>query len=175
MIRNFYPVPCLRQRTYLYLKYLIEFFCLVESICDSYSNVRKNKSKFPFPSLCFCRPTTRIFTSSWVQKCPPWGPRASQAVKSKAESPKRTHIRNKPMEQGIYWGKLRLGRMETRKKLKRLQGCNLNCLFSRSLIFRLAVRSNSLWAGFVLLSRAFFRRWRNRLVWNGGTLVWKLY
>lgn len=45
-----------------------------------------------------------------------------------------------------------------RKKLKRLQGCNLNCLLSRGLIFRLAVRSNGLWVGFVLLSRAFFRR-----------------
>ena len=45
------------------------------------------------------------------------------------------------MEQGLEWQKLRLGRMETRKKLKWLQGCNLNCLFSRGLIFRLAVRS----------------------------------
>ena len=152
---------------------MIEYFCLIESICDSYSNVGKNKSKFPFPSLCFCRPKTRIFTSSWVQNCPHWRPRASQAVKSKAESAKRTHIRNK---QGIYRWKLRLGRMETRRmetrrKLKRLQGCNLDGLFSRGLIFRLAVRSNSLWAGFALLSYAFFNV--DVIVW--WTLVWKLY
>ena len=115
MIRNFHPVPCLRQCTYLYLKYMTESFCLIESICDSYSNVRKNKSKLPFLSLCFCRPITRIFTSSWVQNCPRWGPRASQAAKSKAESAKRTHVRNKLMEQGISWQKLRLDRMETRK------------------------------------------------------------
>ena len=65
-------------------------------------------------------------------------------------------MKEKPMEQGIHRRKLRLGRMETTKKLERLQECNLNCLFSRSLIFRLAGRSDGLWTGFVLLSRAFF-------------------
>ena len=80
--------------TYLPIfKVFYRFF--FEPISDSYSNVRKTNPNSLFLLCVFAvLHPRRIFTTSWVQNCPRWGPRARQAVKSKAESAKRTHIRN---------------------------------------------------------------------------------
>ena len=89
---------------------------------------KKKQIQIPSFSRCFCRPTTRIFTSSLKLLTPGtkgWSSSKIKSRKCKKNSP------NKPMEQGIYWPNLRLGCMETRKKLKRLQRCNLNCFIQR--------------------------------------------
>ena len=59
MIRNFYPVPCLRQRTYLYLKYLY-----------SYSNIGKKQIQIPFSFSVFLPSKNENFQVQLGSKLP---------------------------------------------------------------------------------------------------------